>query len=263
MHKNTRKEDWNNSTYINYPLLYVQRWIPFNAWYSTVIDGKKDSDAISSFKINTDNKLYEVIKQYLKHTKDDFYGIEFCFHLSCLDDLLVSNVFPNSEERICFGETKIRQNDKRESTFKQDGVAYKVERDAEGKPRRSVSVIIQDIKTTKVKHTICIPKHDVALMKNELKTAKVAKNEQKVVWKLFKEVEPTITVDVKETKLGVLKIGKKKFTSDLNSLCSSIVDVLYNLRCKAVHGEIDLDNVSCLIYEHAYFILECILRKLF
>lgn len=95
MHKNTRKEDWNNSTNLNYPLLYVQRWIPFNAWYSTVIDGKKDADAIGSFKVETNNKLYDIIKLYIQHPRGDFYGEEFCFHLSCLDELLTSNCFPN------------------------------------------------------------------------------------------------------------------------------------------------------------------------
>ena len=41
-----------------------------------------------------------------------------------------------------------------------------------------------------------------------------------------------------------------------------IIDVLYELRCKAVHGEIELDKTSEEIYEHAFFMLECILRKL-
>lgn len=263
MLKNTRKEDWNNSTYCNYPLLYIQRWIPFNAWYSTVIDGKKDSEAISSFKIETNNKLYDVLKQYLRHPKDDFYGTEFCYHLYHLDKLLEENVFPNNEERVSFGMTKIKQNDKKESVYKENGIAYKLERDANGCPKKSVLIIIQDLKTNKVKHNVKVLKHDFALLDEELQKAKINKSEQKIIRKLFKEIEPTITVDVKDTKNGAIKIVKTKFTSDLDSLCSSIVDVLYELRCKAVHGEIDLDKNTFQIYEHAYFLLECILRKLF
>lgn len=90
----------------------------------------------------------------------------------------------------------------------------------------------------------------------------MAKTEQKVIKRLFKEIEPTVTVDVKDLKDGVIKIGKVKFTSNLDYLCSAIIDVLYELRCKAVHGEIELDKTSEEIYEHAFFMLECILRKL-
>lgn len=262
MQKNTRKIDWNNSTYLNYPLLYIQRWIPLNAWYSSVIDGKKDAEAISSFKVETNNKLYDIIKQYLQHTKDDFYGIEFCHHLVQLDTILSSHVFPNMENRIVLGETKIRQNDKLESTYKDKGISYKLQRDADKYPKKSILLIVQDLKTNKVKHSIVVNKYDFNLLCQELEKAKVAKAEQKVIRRLFKEIEPTVTVDVKDLKDGAIKIGKVKFTSNLNYLCSAIIDVLYELRCKAVHGEIELDKTSEEIYEHAFFMLECILRKL-
>ena len=123
-------------------------------------------------------------------------------------------------------------------------------------------LIVQDLKTNKVKHSIVVNKYDFNLLCQELEKAKVAKTEQKVIKRLFKEIEPTVTVDVKDLKDGVIKIGKVKFTSNLDYLCSAIIDVLYELRCKAVHGEIELDKTSEEIYEHAFFMLECILRKL-
>ena len=263
MLKNTRKEDWNFATSLNYLLLYVQRWIPFNAWYSCVIDGKKDADAINDFKIHTDNKLYDVIKQNIKHEKKDFYGMSFCYHLSCLDKLLSAKYFPNMEEKIVFGEVRLKPNPQKDATDKKDGVSYKVERNPTGKPNKSVQVITQDLKTGKVKHSILIPQHDLELLKTQFTEKKVAKGEQKVILQLFKKVEPIITVDVKDKSDGWITIYESKFTSNLDYLCSSIVDVLYELRCKAVHGEIDVSNDVLEIYEHAYFMLECIIRKLF
>lgn len=263
MLKNTRKEDWRVSTTLNYLLLYIQRWIPFNAWYSCVIDGKKDADAISYFKVETNNKLYEVIKQYLKHDKKDFYGIEFCYHLSCLDKLLSKNDFPNIDERIVFGEVELKPNTQKDATDKKDGLSYKVERNPVGKPNKSVQVIVQDLKTRKIKHSICIPRHDLVLLKSKFAEGKVLRAEQKIILQLFKKVEPIITVDVKDVKDGKLTIFDSKFTSNLDYLCSSIVDVLYGLRCKAVHGEIDVSKDVLEIYEHAYFMLESIIRKLF
>lgn len=233
-----------------------------DSFKSSVIDGKKDAEAISSFKVETNNKLYDIIKQYLQHAKDDFNGIEFCHHLVQLDAILSGHVFPNMENRIMLGETKIRQNDKFESTFKDKGISYKLQRDADKYPKKSILLIVQDLKTNKVKHSIVINKYDFNLLGQELEKAKVAKSEQKVIRRLFKEIEPTVTVDVKDFKDGSIKIEKVKFTSNLNYLCSAIVDVLYELRCKAVHGEIDLDKSTEEIYEHAFFMLECILRKL-
>ena len=263
MHKNTRKEDWNNSTNLNYPLLYGQRWIPFNAWYSTVIDGKKDADAIGSFKVETNNKLYDIIKLYIQHPRGDFYGEEFCFHLSCLDELLTSNCFPNIDDRIIFGDTKIKQNEKREATANEKGLSYKVERDPPDHPKKSVRIIILDLATRKVKHTFIIAKHDMNLLREQFEKNRISKSERKKVMLLFKEIEPIVTVDVKNTKGGSIRVGMSKFISETNVLCAAIVDVLYELRCKAVHGETDLDKTTCEVYEHAYFMLECILRKLF
>ena len=59
-------------------------------------------------------------------------------------------------------------------------------------------------------------KKKLAKKDEELEKAKVAKTEQKVIRRLFKEIEPTVTVDVKDFKDGSIKIEKVKFTSNLN-----------------------------------------------
>lgn len=192
MLKNTRKGDWKAATTLNYLLLYVQRWIPFNAWYSCVIDGKKDADAINTFKIEPNNQLYDVIKRYLKHDRNEFYGIEFCYHMSRLDSLLSKTYFPNLNERILFGDVKLRANGKKDATNKKDGYSYKVERNPVGQPNKSVQIIVQDLKSGKVRHSILVQHHDVELLKSAFVRHEVSKAEQKVILQLFKEVESII-----------------------------------------------------------------------
>lgn len=58
-------QSWAERTAPNFPILYVTRWIPFNAWYVSLTGVQKDADSIRYLKENPNNELYDRIKHLI------------------------------------------------------------------------------------------------------------------------------------------------------------------------------------------------------
>lgn len=257
---------WNEFTKLNYPSIFILRWIPFNAWYNSLVSGTKDADALRYLKKTPNNELYTVIKSLTKTPAKANDSQTFQYHLHELKQLLDKEDFPTAIERIQFGTVEMYPNTRNEDTFRKDGYGYKVKRvvskdDPSRLPVKSVIVTIEDLRSSST-NKICLTCYDVDKLRLELKNHKIAKEKRIIIEEMFKKVEPMITVDVTDVKKGNIKIGGSKFNKDLDALCAMIVDILYELRCKAVHGEISVKDTTEKIYEHAYFLLESILKKL-
>lgn len=257
---------WNEFTKLNYPSIFILRWIPFNAWYNSLVSGTKDADALRYLKKNPNNELYTVIKSLTKTPSKANDAQTFQYHLHELKQLLDKEDFPTAIEKIQFGTVEMYPNSKNEDTCRKDGFGYKVKRvvsidDPSRLPVKSVSITIEDLcKPSTI--SINLPCYDVDKLRLEFKNRKIAKEKRIIVEEMFKKVEPVITVEVTDVKKGHIKIGGSKFNKDIDALCAMIIDILYELRCKAVHGEISVKDTTEKIYEHAYFMLECILKKL-
>ena len=52
-------------------------------------------------------------------------------------------------------------------------------------------------------------------------------------------------------------------SNDEDAICAQIIDVLYGLRCKAAHGEIEYSQAIMPIYEHAFTMLNLITKKFY
>ena len=257
---------WNEFTKLNYPSLFILRWIPFNAWYNSLLSGTKDADALRYLKKNPNNELYSVIKSLTKTPSKTNDAQTFQYHMHELKQILDKEDFPSVDDKIQFGIVEMYPNTKNEDTRRQDGYGYKIKRvvskdDPSRLPVKSVSVTIEDLSLSST-NSFIIANYDITKLRLELKNRKIAMEKRKIVEELFKNVEPMITVDVTNVKNGYIKIGGSKFNNDLDALCAMIIDILYELRCKAVHGEISVKDTTEQIYEHAYFMLEGILRKL-
>lgn len=137
------------------------------------------------------------------------------------------------------------------------------EGDGSGKPNKSVEVIIENLAPPKNTETITLLKHDVQELEEKMKSKKWKSSQKKNVLEVFKSIEPIIHVDVKDTKAGCLKIGGGKFCKDKDAICASVIDVLYELRCKAVHGEIEINRNTLTVYECAFQMLKLITQKFY
>lgn len=264
---NNNIQTWDNYTTPNYPLLFIIRWIPFNAWYASVTGKATDRDCILYFKRNTNNKLYDRIKKLIDSANKEYECVAFQHELSKMEGLLKNKDFPSLQQPICFGVVEMASNDKCDDRNVIDHYAYAVKRykegDGSGKPNRSVDVIIQNLAPPQDSETITLAKYDVQELERQMSIRGWKSQKKKNALRIFKSVEPIIHVDIKDTKTGCIKIGGVKFCKDKDAICASIIDVLYELRCKAVHGEIELNQSSLPIYECAFQMLKLITQKFY
>lgn len=258
---------WAHSTVPNYPILFVTRWIPFNAWYVSISGTTNDRDSIQMLKTMPNNQLYDRIRHLIHSNKEDFDCQSFQHELNELEKLLQNKNFPSTTDPLCFGIVEMGENSKHEDYKTEAGFSYRVTRygknNSLNKPNKSIDVVIDKLIPPTSTITISLSKHD----KNDLESKMTAKaltaQQKKVIRILFKNVEPIKLVDVKSIKVGKIKIGKSLFCNDEDAVCAQIVDVLYGLRCKAVHGEIEYSQTIIPIYEHAFNMLNLITKKFY
>ena len=176
---------------------------------------------------------------------------------------------PETPNPIYFGLIELRPNT---TTFdamnRQNGVQFKVVRyqknNTQGKPAKSVEVIAEDLRS----HTASVIYNYSEWNQSDF-SAKIARmraydvKQKKIMKDLFATINPVVVKDVKDLKGGTIKIGKSKFCNDKDAICASIMHVLYELRCKAVHAEIDVTPKTLQIYEYAYNMLTLITKELY
>lgn len=258
---------WAHSTMPNYPILFVTRWIPFNAWYASISGTTNDRDSIQMLKTMPNNQLYDRIRHLIHANKDDFDCQSFQHELNELEKLLQNKDFPSTADPLCFGVVEMGENNKREDYDTESGFSYRVTRYAKdnplNKPNKSVDVVIDKLTPPSSTITISLSKHDNVDLENKMNARGLTSQQKKIIRKLFKNIEPIKLVDVKNAKTGKLKVGKSTFCSDEDAVCAQIVDVLYGLRCKAAHGEIEFSQTIIPIYEHAFNILNLITKKFY
>lgn len=121
---NNNIQTWDNYTTPNYPLLFITRWIPFNAWYVSVTGKTTDRDCILYFKGNTNNKLYDRIKKLMDSANKEYECVAFQHELARMEGLLKNKDFPSQQQPICFGVVEMVPNDKREERKVIDHYAY-------------------------------------------------------------------------------------------------------------------------------------------
>ena len=264
-------QSWKSLTEPSYPLMYINRWIPFNAWYMSVTGQQDDRSSFQYFKDNTGNALYSRIKQLIQNTTSNFDCVFFQNQFNLLEESLKNKDVPAPEtpNPIYFGLIELRPNT---TTFdamnRQNGVQFKVVRyqknNTQGKPAKSVEVIAEDLRS----HTASVIYNSSEWNQSDF-SAKITRmraydaKQKKIMKDLFATINPVVVKDVKDLKGGTIKIGKSKFCNDKDAICASIMHVLYELRCKAVHAEIDVTPKTLQIYEYAYNMLTLITKELY
>lgn len=259
-------KSWADYTEPSYPLLLISYWIPFNAWYTSATEQQKDRDCLMYFKSNPNNKVYQKIKYLLNPKNKSYEGQSFKHEFVCLDNLLKHGNFPSIENPIMFGTVEMQANTTFENQKIVEGIKYVARRYKDGnefgKPAKSIDVITEDLVTHEVK-TIHLNKHDIGKLNEEFKKNSWTRDNKKVALELFKTIEPVIHKDVKDIRLGRIRIEGSNYTNDYVVLAAAIIDVLYDLRCKAVHGEIEINSTMLQVYEHAFILLKILVTDFY
>ena len=257
---------WNDYMELNYPMLLISHWIPFNAWYVSTTGLHADRDCLIYFKQTPDNKIYTRIRQLLGRNNKDYESIVFKHEFVELDKLLEHKDFPTIEAPIFFGSVEMGENLSFEEQKIDDGIRYTVRRYKKdndfGKPAKSIDVVKENMRTHD-SETIFLQKHDVMALKAEMKKKKWNRKQCKISLETFNAVAPVIRKDVKDYRRGSVPINGRKYNSDFTVLAASIIDVLYELRCRAVHGEIEIDRKAEGVYKHAFTMLKILTNNFY
>ena len=98
-------QKWIEHSYADYYTMFINSWIPFNAWYQeTYYDEqtcKTDKLMVEQVK-NNDNKYKNKLKNLLEGRGIGEEIAEFRFHLSQLYSQLESHTIPNGTNRLSF-----------------------------------------------------------------------------------------------------------------------------------------------------------------
>ena len=65
-------QSWKGLTELSYPLMFINRWIPFNDWYMSTTGQQDDRSSFQFFINNPNNALYGRIKQLIQKNLGNF-----------------------------------------------------------------------------------------------------------------------------------------------------------------------------------------------
>lgn len=270
---NTHIQNWidRSELVIDYYTLFIKAWIPFNAWYMHNFydenSRSSDSSIINHLK-NSDNTYRDKIKSLLRSTSEE--GEIFKSYLYKLHSELIDHPIPNYDNRITFDNIVISKNSKKIESFDKGHYSYKCEfkSNLPKTDKRFICEVLKKNDKTTI-HRIELQKWCVNDLENNSNFTGIPKEEMKNNLKnCFREINPNkptnITLDIRNLKRNNhIKINDNLyFQNDENLVSSAIIHLIYELRCKLFHGEIDPTKANEKIYEYAFHIQRTLIKEL-
>ncbi|GAB0156568.1 hypothetical protein CHRYSEOSP005_18340 [Chryseobacterium sp. Alg-005] len=258
-------ENWLKKTEIDYYQMFIFSWIPFNAWYMKTYydyENKIDTDKEIIKKIKAEeNPFRNKILNLLTGSTQE--AIDFRYYIYKLHDLLEINTIPSQEKRVSFSSLKTYDNGKRQEILSHNNKTYKFE------------FLISQPRTTKRFRCEIIKINGTSDGLIELHTCTKEEIEQhpdfqKQIFKIqqkiltgFNEINPNKSTSIIGVKKSGLKIYENLYFINNTTLISQfLIELLYQLRCKIFHGEIDPKPAYYDIYKYAYLILNPLISTL-
>ncbi len=245
----------------DFAILFVRAWIPFNAWYCNHYQNTKDRYCLD--KIKSDNNQFRA-KLIAVLNGNYPEALIFKSHLNQLYSLLEQHPIPDAtlDKRVTFQNLWFRDNPITVSTpITKRGLEYK----AEYLTNKSVKVLIVNTRVTpnSTIYTYTNPSYDITHFQADI-IANVSVDEQRTqILDCFTQINPRKKESLLAvTKRGSLMIGDTAFLNDADLLSRAIIELLYNLRCKLFHGELQPSQNNLTIYEPCYHILRILLKSL-
>jgi len=280
MSVNTVISNWIDKAQPDYYTMFIKAWIPYNAWYmrnfydeSGTPKCVNDKQIINYIKSNN-NTYKDRIISLLRGNNDDSRYFKSC--LSNLHSELEAHATPNNDERIAFTSICITDNSKTETTIPTSKYSYKGRKDIT-RPKTSPRWIFEIISSRNMTTINSIELYNCSL--TELKTDSIylgISNEQKkYVEKCLNDINPKRTINIvvaprkRKDKLsapsGSITIDESKhlyFIDNYDDVSKAIIQIIYELRCKLFHGEIDPIEAFSGIYEYAFCIQKLLIKEL-
>ena len=277
---NTHINNWIDKADPDYYTMFIKAWIPYNAWYMNNFydeDNNRTSDkTIINYIKNNSNKYRDKIISILNNTTE--VSQSFFKYLSKLHYELELHPIPNFENRLSFQTTSIEDNISRSSSNVISAYTYTANFD-HALPKTAKRWICEVIETTTARtiHRIELFKWSISELEEDsifrsISDRTIASN----IKTTFNEINPkkptNIVVTPNVTSSGSARKPNNSITIDADknlyfiddkSIVSKvIVQLIYELRCKLFHGELDPTSANQGIYEHAYHIQRILIKEL-
>ena len=276
---NTHISKWIEKSQPDFYTMFIKSWIPYNAWYMHNFydeDAKRTNDKSIIRYIGKEVNLYKnKIISLLRGTDEDSVLFkELLWRLHCE---LENHPIPNYIDKISFFQICIEDNINQTVSLPYKIYTFKGEYDKtkpKTTPRWKFEVI--ENKSLKTIHSIEIFKCSLSELLTNVSYKIISSDEiKKGVENCLKEIDPnkkiSIVADLKIPRGGkikqpnnsiVIKEEKLYFRDNIEDVSKAIIQILYELRCKLFHGELEPTNANLGIYEQAFYIQRMLIKEL-
>ena len=267
--------DWVNRATPDFFTLFIQSWIPYNAWYNAEIApvaGKHDFECIN-YICNHSNVIKDKLITLL--TLDNVEGDCFRRNIAALHHLLIQHPIPNALNKLTF--SSIPQGSMAQTLQSGDyyNYHYTVERTPSGQ-ENSYRIVIEDRRTHVTKYSANILRNqNFNVVENDPGFRSLTSAMQIKIRQVFAVVDPKAPCDVVLTPiqrgqdrlppancLAMDKLTNTFFINDTDKVAQVTIKLIYRLRCELFHGSIAITKANQSIFEYLYNIQSALIQEL-
>lgn len=266
---NTAIHNWIDKSAPDYYTMFIKVWIPYNAWYMHNYyeeDNRTSDKAIISHIKEVANPFKDKIIALLRNNDEE--SNSFKKMISKLHQQLERVPIPNSTERISFSSVNLFPNlDKNgPKTIAKRGFSVTGKKDIT-LPKTSKRWIFEIVKNANNK-TICrieLNKCSVKELYLDYEFSKLDSKYKMAIEECLKAIDPEQKVSViippihrgnsyvkPPNSICLDKDSNLYFTEDISNISKALISIMYELRCKLFHGEIEPNADNLGVYEWAY-----------
>lgn len=263
-------DKWLEKAKVDYFHMFIQAWIPFNAWYMREFydesAGRKSDSDIMYYIGHYDNHYRARIVSLLQN--DDIDSITFRHTLAKLQYELISHPVPSAENKLTLDTICISPQSGNISDMGQSGI-YDIKCEFNRTlPRTSRRIKCEVInrRTTHTKYVIEQFEWNLTEFQNIREFVSISNdNLKRKIVDVYRQINPRKPTPITKSPIisgGVTQAPKNSIllskqaslyvTDSVNTVAEVIVHLMYELRCKLFHGELDPLEVYQPIYQYAY-----------
>lgn len=258
-------ENWLKKTDIDYYKMFIFSWIPFNAWYMRTYydyETRIETDRVIISKIKTEeNPFRNKILNLLMSATDE--ASDFRYNIFKLHELLENTTIPSQEKRVSFSVLKTDDNSKKEEIVVINGKTLKfnfLHKQARTTNRFRCEIIKRNGSSQAIIELKSCGKEEIESHPDFQRQN--AGDQQRII-KGFNEINPNKPSSIIDKRSTGIKIhGNLYFVNNQTLISQFLVELLYQLRCKIFHGEIDPRPAYYDVYKYAYFIIKPLISSL-
>lgn len=268
-------DKWVDRAQQDFYMLFVQTWIPFNAWYrkeiAPVAGSKKDRDCINYICHHSNtykNKVVSLLSGTNKVSR------MFRQEVADLHTSLMDHFIPDNSEPINFKTTSI--HDLSTPLLEDDYYQYhyKVERISMGNGFQ-YDIRIEDKTTHVAKYTKHFNKWNLDDLQADANYNALSESVKKHTLELYRGVYPDSPTNVilePVNRSGSLcappnsmcfdEENKVYFIRDIDKITQVLIQIIYSLRNQIFHGSLDPTDANQEVYRHLYVIQSMLIKEL-